>query len=66
MVSLIWFISIPVICFLVGSLFKDASRYSMIPCMVTSLVFIIFAGVLSFICILNMMMNGNSMIILYI
>ena len=60
MVSLIWFISIPVSCFLIGAYFKDATRYSMIPCMITSLVFIVFALVLSIFTITNMLLNGNS------
>lgn len=55
-----WFISIPVTCFLIGAFFKDATRYSMIPCMVTSVVFMVFALVLSSVTILNMMLNGNS------
>ena len=60
LISLIWFISIPVTCFLIGAFFKDASRYSMIPCMVTSVVFMVFALTLSSVTILNMMLNGNS------
>ena len=60
LVSLIWFISIPVSCFMIGAFFKDATRYSMIPCMVTSLVFLFFAFTLSAIVILNMILNGNG------
>ena len=32
----------------------------MIPCMITSVVFMVFANVLSGICILNMILNGND------
>ena len=60
MVSLIWFISIPVGCFLVGTFFKDATRYALIPCLVTSLVFIVFAIFLSAITIFNVLLNGKS------
>lgn len=60
MVSLIWFISIPILCFLLGAWFKDATRYSMIPCMITCLVFIVFAMLLSLLTILNMLLNPNS------
>ena len=60
MVSLIWFISVPVTCFLIGAAFKDATRYAVIPCMITSLVFMVFALILSCIVILNVMLNGNS------
>jgi len=63
MVSLIWFISLPVSCFLIGAFFKDASRYSMIPCMITSLVFMVFALILSATTILNMLFNSNSYLI---
>lgn len=60
MVSLIWFISIPILCFGLGTFFSDASRYSMIPCMITCLVFIVFAVLLSCLTITNMMLNPNS------
>ena len=60
MISLVWFISIPVSCFLIGAFFKDATRFSMIPCMITSIVFMVFALILSAVCILNMMLNGNG------
>ena len=57
MVSLIWFISIPIGCFLLGSYFKDATRYSCIPCMITCVVFVVFAEVLSFFTVFNMFLN---------
>ena len=63
MISLVWFISIPVSCFLIGAFFKDATRYSMIPCMITSVVFMVFALLLSAICILNILLNGNSLMV---
>jgi Na+/proline symporter len=63
MVALIWFISIPVSCFLIGAFFKDATRYTMIPCMVTSLVFMVFALALSIATIVNMLANPNSFIV---
>ena len=60
LISLVWFISIPVSCFLIGAFFRDATRYSMIPCMITSVVFMVFTLLLSAVTISNMMVNGNS------
>ena len=60
LISLVWFISIPVSCFFVGAYFKDASRYSVIPCMITSVVFFGLTFLISAVCILNMMLNGNG------
>lgn len=66
MVCLIWFISVPVLFFMAGSYFKDASRYSMIPCMITSMVFLLFAMMLSAISITNMFFNANSWMVKYV
>ena len=63
MVSLIWFISLPISCFLIGAYFKDATRYSVIPCMITCVVFIVFAEALAFFTILNMMFNPNTYLV---
>jgi len=63
MVALIWFISIPALFFLIMAFFKDAIRYSMIPCMITSVVFGCFALVLSFISIFNMFLNGHGILV---
>ena len=63
MVALIWFISIPVLFFLLMAFFRDATRYAMIPCMVTSIVFGLFALCLSLISIVNMFLNGHSTLV---
>lgn len=63
MVALIWFISIPVLFFLVMSFFRDATRYAMIPCMVTSVVFGLFALCLSMLSIFNMFLNGHGTLV---
>ncbi len=60
LVSLIWFISIPTSCFLIMAYFRDATRYSMIPCMVTSIVFMVFASILSAVTIANMLVNSRT------
>mmetsp|Transcript_29220 Transcript_29220/g.38918 ORF Transcript_29220/g.38918 Transcript_29220/m.38918 type:complete len:162 (-) Transcript_29220:61-546(-) len=60
MVCLIWFISIPTGFFFIMSFFKDATRYAMIPCMVTSIVFLLFALLLSLFSMVNSMLNGHS------
>lgn len=63
MVSLIWFISIPVGFFLFMTAFNDASRYAMIPCMITSVVFVIFALLLSLMTIANVLFNGRNIFV---
>ena len=63
LVSLIWFISIPASCFLIMAYFRDATRYAMIPCMVTSLVFLVFAVILSVVTIANILANGRSIFV---
>ena len=63
MVALIWFISIPVLFFLVMAFFRDATRYAMIPCMITSIVFGLFALCLSMISIFNMFLNGRGVLV---
>ena len=60
MVSLIWFISIPTGFFLIMAFFRDATRYAMIPCMVTSVVFLVFAFFLSLVSLINGMINGHN------
>ena len=49
--------------FLICGYFKDATRYALIPCMITSIVFMSFATVLSIIAIINVLINGNSILI---
>ena len=60
MVSLIWFISVPTGFFLIMAFFRDATRYAMIPCMVTSIVFMFFAFILSLVAMFNSMFNGKN------
>ena len=49
--------------FFICGYFRDASRYALIPCMITSIVFLSFAMVLSFMSIINVILNGNSYVI---
>ena len=63
LVSLIWFISIPAGFFLIMSFFKDASRYAMIPCMITSVVFMFMALVLSLMTVFNVLLNGRDVFV---
>ena len=63
LVSLIWFISIPLSFFFICGYFRDATRYALIPCMITSIVFLSFAMVLSLLSIINVLLNGNSYLI---
>jgi len=63
MVSLIWFISIPLGFFLIMTAFKDSVRYAVIPCMITSVVFVVFALVLSLMTIANILVNGRGIFV---
>ena len=60
LVSLIWFISFPMIAFSIASFFKDVSRYIFIPFIITGFVFLGFAVLISAISILNTILNGNG------
>ena len=58
----VWFISVPMVLFVVFAYFKDASRYMLIPVVVASLVFILVCSILSLIVIGFTIAHGNSLI----
>ena len=63
MISLIMFVSLPIMFFLIMGYFRDPRRYVMIPCMITSLVFGSFAVLLSLLSIINTILNGRSIFV---
>ena len=63
LVSLIWLITAPLILYLMLSFFNDVSRYLCIPFVITGLVFLGFAILISVIAILNTLLNGNGWLI---
>jgi hypothetical protein len=63
LVSLIWLITAPLILYLMLSFFNDVSRYLCIPFVITGLVFLGFAILISAIAILNTLLNGNGWLI---
>ena len=60
LVSLIWFISAPLIAYGIFNFFRDVGKYICIPFIITGIVFMTFAGLISAVAIFNIMLNGNS------
>ena len=58
----VWFISVPMVLFVVFAYFKDPSRYLLIPMVVASLVFVLVCSLLSLICIGFTIVHGNSIV----
>ena len=58
----VWFISVPMVLFVIFAYFKDASRYMCIPMLVASLVFVLVCSILSLVCIGFTIVHGNSVI----
>ena len=58
----VWFITAPILLYMVFAYFKDASRYLLIPIVVANLVFLFGCTLLSMVVIGMTIYNGNSMI----
>ena len=58
----VWFITAPILLYMVFAYFKDASRYLLIPIVVANLVFLFGCTLLSMVVIVMTIVNGNSMI----
>ena len=58
----VWFITIPMVLYLIFAYFKDASRYLLIPMVVANLVFLFGCTLLAMVCVVFTILHGNSLV----
>ena len=56
----VWFITAPILLYMIFAYFKDASRYLLIPIVVANLVFLFGCTLLSIVCIVVTILHANS------
>ena len=61
-IMFVWFISVPMVLFVILAQFKDASRYLLVPIVVASLVFVLVCSLLALIVTVFVIAQGNSVV----
>ena len=61
LIMFVWFISVPMVLFVILAKFKDASRYLLVPIVVASLVFVLVCSLLALLVIGFTIVHGNSL-----
>ena len=56
----VWFITAPIMLYMIFAYFKDASRYLLIPIVVANLVFLFGCTLLSMVVIVFTILHGNT------